>query len=231
MEFISIVGEFVNDIAGKEAVKILNLLKNKENVSEFDLAEDLKLNINQVRNLLYKLNSYNLIYSSRKKDREKGWYIYYWTFNFKHARDLLKSNKEKEIEKLKLELVKERQHRFFTCPNNCIRLELEEALESSYKCNECGSILRQEDSIKRVNEIELRINKLNNELEELSKPLITPKIEEKKQKVKRKRAKKKKVKAKRKIKKIKHKIKKIKRAKKKKVKLGFLKKLKKRFKR
>src|SRR3989344_2462220 len=89
MEFLSIVEEFVSEVAGKESIKILNILKEQNNVSEFDMAEKLKMSINQVRNLLYKLNAHNLVFSTRKKDKDKGLYMYYWTFNFKHARDIL----------------------------------------------------------------------------------------------------------------------------------------------
>jgi len=215
MEFSSIVEEFVSEVAGKDAIKILNILKKQNNVSEFDVAEKLKMSINQIRNLLYKLNSHNLVYSNRKKDREKGWYIYYWTFNFRHAKDLLINIKQNEINHLKDELKKESEHRFFVCPVEGIRVEYEEALENDYKCNECGSVLKQEDSAKRINEIEMRMSKLNSEIQELNKPLtITPEeIEEEKPKRAKKVIKKKlkKIKKKRFIKKIKKPKRKIKR--------------------
>ncbi len=212
MDFLAILEEFVFEVGSKDAVKLLLLLKSRENVSEFDLAEELKLSINQVRNLLYKLNLHNLVYSNRKKDREKGWYIYYWTFNFRHARDLLIARKQEQLQNLKDELEKEKQHRFFVCANDGLRFDLEEALDHNYKCTECGSILKKEDSITKINEIETKIHKLNHDLEELSKPILAlphpiPE-EEVKVKRKKKRVKVKKVKKLRKIKK--HKIKKIK---------------------
>ena len=211
MEFLSIIEEFVLNIGGKDAVKLLSILKDNENVSEFDLAEELKLNINQVRNILYKLNSYNLVYSNRKKDREKGWYIYYWTFNFKHARDILKTNKEKKIQELDIELEKGKQHRFFVCPNGDMRMELEEALENDYKCTECGSILKQEDSTKKIGEISHKITTLQQELEELKKPVKISPIAKEEVKVKRKsRKSKKKTKKKSKAKKKSRKTKKVK---------------------
>ncbi len=216
MDFLFIVDEFVTEIAGKDAVKLFNLLKKYQNISEFTLAEELKMSINQVRNLLYKLNAYNLVFSNRKKDREKGWYIYYWTFNFKHARDLLRNRKEQEIEKLKIELEKQRDHKYYVCPTDGIRYELEDALESNYKCNECGTILRQEDASKKINEIESRINKLTQDLEELNKQmLVMPQpesLEEDKIKKKTRERKKarKKTKAKKKKKKVKAKKKTVK---------------------
>lgn len=212
MDFLSILERFVEQVAGKDAVKLLILMKERENISEFVLAEDLKLNVNQVRNLLYKLNSFNLNYSTRRKDKDKGLYIYYWTFNFKHARDLLIVRKKQELEHLQDELKKENDQRFYVCKNGCTRVELEEAMELGFKCQECGSLLQQGDNTKKVGEINHRIQTLMQELEELKKPVtIVPKPEEeikiKKIKRPRKGKKVKSKKAKKKVKKSKKKVK------------------------
>src|SRR3989344_5464009 len=205
MDFLYILENFVESVAGKEGVKLLHLLKERENISEFILAEDLKININQVRNLLYKLNSFNLVYSNRKKDKEKGLYIYYWTFNFKHARDLLIMRKKRELGHLQEELSKENDQRYYICKNDGTRFEFEEAMEIGFKCPECGSLLHQEDATKKIGEINHRISTLNQELEVLKKPvtiILKPEEEEKEKKIKRKIKKAKKKKA-RKTKKIK----------------------------
>ena len=227
MDFLSILERFIESIAGKDAVKLLYLMKERENISEFILAEDLKLNVNQVRNLLYKMNSYNLNYSTRRKDKDKGLYIYYWTFNFKHARDLLITRKNRELNDLQEQLKKENEQRYYICKNDGIRLELEEAMEQDFKCNECGSLLQQEDGTKKIGELNHRILIINQELEELKKAVtIVPKPEEevkvkkarkarKHKKAKRKKAKK--IKSKKKHKKSKgKKVKKSKKSKKKK---------------
>ena len=209
MDFLSILEKFVEQVAGKDAVKLLILMRERENISEFVLAEDLKLNVNQVRNLLYKLNSFNLTYSTRRKDKDKGLYIYYWTFNFKHARDLLTVRKKQELEHSQDELKKENDQRFYVCKNGCTRVELEEAMELGFKCQECGSLLQQGDNTKKVGEINHRIQTLIQELEELKKPVtIVPKPEEeiKVKKIKKPR-KGKKVKSKKAKKKSKKKIK------------------------
>ncbi len=186
MDFSSILDKFVDEIAGKDGIKLLNLMKEYENISEFNLAEDLKISINQARNLLYKFNSFNLTYSTRKKDRDKGLYIYYWTFNFKHARDLLISRKNQELIRLHDELKKENEQRFYACKNGCTRLELEEAMEQDFKCNECGTLLQQEDSTKKIGEINHKISILNQEIEELKKPITIVLKPEEEVKIKRK---------------------------------------------
>jgi transcription factor E len=213
MDFLAILEKFVEDISGKDAVKLLNLMKEYENLSEFKLAESLKIGINQIRNLLYKLNEFNLVYSIRKKDKDKGLYIYYWTFNFKHARDLLIVRKNRELLHFQDELKKENEQRFYVCKNNCIRLELEEAMEQEFKCNECGSLLHQEDSTKKIGEFNNRISILSQELEELKKPVNIILKSEEEEKIKKKVKKKVKKKIK-KHKKIRKKIKKLKKHKK-----------------
>jgi len=230
MDFLSILERFVEEISGKDSIKLLNLMKEKNNISEFDFSENLKISVNQIRNLLYKLNSHNLVYSTRKKDRDKGLYIYYWSFNFKHAHDLLISRKTQELSNLGEELKKENEQRFYVCQNGCIRLELEEAMENGFKCNECGSVLHQEDSTKKISEINHKMSLLNQELEELKKPfeIIKPKEETKAKKVKKKLIKKAKKTSQKKAKKVKKKlIKKAKKTSQKKAKKGILKKLKK----
>jgi transcription factor E len=73
-----LLSEVVNEIAGKQASDILNLLIGKKDVNEFLIAKKLKLTINQVRNILYKLSNFNLVTFTRKKDKKKGWYTYFW---------------------------------------------------------------------------------------------------------------------------------------------------------
>ena len=53
--------DLVREICGPASIKILKLLEGKENVSEFVLAENLDMNINELRTYLYKLSENNLI--------------------------------------------------------------------------------------------------------------------------------------------------------------------------
>ena len=81
--------EFViSDVAGEDVVPLVQSLKNKKNVSEFKLAENINKEVNVARNMLYRLYDHNLVSFIRRKDKKKGWYIYYWTFNLKKIRTL-----------------------------------------------------------------------------------------------------------------------------------------------
>ena len=78
---INLLKKVVENTAGIDAVKIVDLLFGKKDVNEFLIAKKLNLTINQTRNLLYRLSHLGIINSIRKKDKRKGWYIYFWTFN------------------------------------------------------------------------------------------------------------------------------------------------------
>ena len=81
-----LVEQVVTDVAGEDVIPLIKQLKNKKNVSEFKLAEALELEVNLVRNMLYRLYHANLVSFTRRKDKKKGWYIYYWTFRIKQIK-------------------------------------------------------------------------------------------------------------------------------------------------
>ena len=155
----------IRELAGEEAVPIAKeIIEGKENVSEFKIAEKLSANINQIRNLLYKLQKYNLITSTRKKDKKKGWYIYYWTFNMQHANSLITTLKKGKLDSLKRKLIEEESTEYYTCSRKCGKLELEEAMDQNFKCSDCGLLLNKIDNQKDIKAIQKEITLLEQEL-------------------------------------------------------------------
>lgn len=149
--------EILEEIAGKDSVSLVDYIYSKQNISEFKIADKLKMTVNQVRNILYRLNSYNLVYSTRKKDKKKGWYIYYWTFNSTHASSLIKNLRQKKIEKLKKRIQEESHSSYFVCPNECRRYSYEAALENSFKCIECGELLKEQQAQKEMSTLKKKL--------------------------------------------------------------------------
>ena len=162
-----VVKELITELVGSDAVSLVLLIKDKENVSEFKIAEKLNITINEVRNILYRLNEKDLVSYTRKKDNKKGWYIYFWTFNTNKARNLLVDNKKQRISRLLVTMNQEQNTAFFKCPSNCIRLSNEQALESEFKCPECSKLLEQEDRVKRIESIKNEIKRLEEDINEL----------------------------------------------------------------
>jgi len=152
----------INEIAGELAVPIIDYLKGRKNVSEFIIADKVKLDMQTTRNLLYTLNSYNVATYIRRKDRKKGWYISYWTFNRKRVKDLIEKLRDKKIAKLKERLTKEEDNKgnFFICTGACARLDFEQATEFEFKCPECGNLLHQQDNTRTIEHLKERIQEL-----------------------------------------------------------------------
>ena len=71
--------EILLELTGPDGAPLIQQLQGKQNVSEFELAARTKKDIKLVRRILYALYNHNVIGFIRKKDKQKGWYIYYWT--------------------------------------------------------------------------------------------------------------------------------------------------------
>lgn len=152
----------INEIAGEKAIPIIEYLKNRKNVSEFIIADKAKLDMQTTRNILYTLNSYNVATYIRRKDRKKGWYISYWTFNRKRVRELIEKLRKDKIARLKERLRKEETNmgNFFICSQACARLDFEQATEFGFKCPECGNLLNQQDNSKTIDNLREKIKEL-----------------------------------------------------------------------
>ncbi len=159
-----IIESVVSEVAGEDVIPLVQALKNKKNVSEFKLAESIKEEVNRTRNMLYRLYDANLVSFVRKKDKKKGWYIYYWTFDSKKIKYLLANLKKKRLTKLKDRLDREMESKFYSCPTQCIRLDFDQAMNFEFKCPECGELVEQEDNSEEVKKLEKDIKGLETEL-------------------------------------------------------------------
>lgn len=138
------INAVIKEVAGKEAIELVNYLQKNENVSEFDIAEHLCTELNTTRSLLYKLHKENLVSSIKKRDANSGWYVYFWSFKRSRVNDLIKNIKVKRLEELKNNLSPEEF--YFVCNQNCANLDFENATNLEFKCPECGLIMNQKQN-------------------------------------------------------------------------------------
>lgn len=162
----NLIKQVVADVAGEDVIPLVIAIRDKKNISEFKIAELINEQINITRNKLYRLFDSNLISFVRKKDRKKGWYIYYWTFNEKQVKFLAVKLKRERMERLKDRLTRETGGQFYLCPNKCIRLDFEQSTNFDFKCPECGSLIEQENNAKEIERIKSQINELDKSLHE-----------------------------------------------------------------
>jgi transcription initiation factor TFIIE subunit alpha len=160
-----IIENLLLETVGERVIPVFNIVRDNPNISEFIVAEQLGLDIHEVRQLLYKLHDLDLVTYIRKKDRKKGWYISYWTFHIERVKDLILRLKKRRLDLLHRRLEKEESnHNFFLCKNGCIRLDFEKASEFLFKCPECGELLNPVDNQRTIANIKERIKELEREI-------------------------------------------------------------------
>ncbi|MBT3836097.1 hypothetical protein HN799_03475 [Candidatus Woesearchaeota archaeon] len=161
------IEEILVQIIGSEGLPLIQNLIGQENVSEFDLATKIKYDIKVVRRLLYTLYNHNLVAFTRKKDKQKGWYIYYWTLLPNSIRYSYFKRKKELLERLKERLIEEQQELFFVCPNDCVRLNFDQSMDFEFHCPECGELINQDNGKERILMLEKKIKNLTKEVETL----------------------------------------------------------------
>lgn len=154
---------------GEDVAAIVRELAKKKDYSEFKLAEAVKKEVNETRNLLYKLYSLNLASFVKKKDNKIGWYIHYWTFHEGRVGQFLLSQKEGRLAVLKELVLKEGKSGFYSCPNSCVSVDFDLAFELSFSCPECGGLLSQENNAGKEREWEEEIALLEKDIKILER--------------------------------------------------------------
>lgn len=190
-----ILQELVSSIAGKNTEAVVDILKDKKDINEFKIAEKLGMTINQTRNILYKLYNEGIASFTRKKDKQKGWYICYWTLNTAKALGRFVDIKKREIENLKYQIASRETKHFYSCPTCHIEFNEETALHYDFLCPECGQLLSITLKEKKIEEIKKAVEEAKEQLA-LAEQELAKKAEKEARKVARESVKKAKTKRK-----------------------------------
>ncbi|MEM3863755.1 MAG: transcription factor, partial [Metallosphaera sp.] len=103
------VDQLMKDIArellGDEVIDVLSfLLENRAELTDEDMANKLNVKVNEIRKKLYALSEHGLVSYRRTRDKETGWYVYYWKANIDQINELLLSRKREILNKLRARL-------------------------------------------------------------------------------------------------------------------------------
>lgn len=124
----------ISNKAGPDVLPVFKLLHDNKSITEERIAEELKQEINSTRNLLYKLQNFNIASYTKKRDPINGWYIYYWNYNSNRTKDILNKFKKKNENH---ESIKDG----YMCSNKCMQISQENAIDIGFRCPECGELL------------------------------------------------------------------------------------------
>lgn len=181
---INLLKTLASELTENNVDQIIDLLFNKKHVNEFIIAKKLGMTINQIRNILYKLSAEGLVSFIRKKDKRKGWYIYYWTLDSKKCLQNIETSLEKRITELKRLLKEREQKRFYSCKTCNIEVSEEQALEHNFACEECAGVYELSQNDKDIKELLAKIAKSERELKVIKEELGTITEQEGKDKAK-----------------------------------------------
>ncbi len=144
------VADLLKQYVGEEVAELIRELAKKKDYSEFKLAEAVGREVNETRNLLYKLYNSSLASFIKKKDNKIGWYIHYWTFHEDKVGAFLLNEKRGRLELLREFISKETKSSPFSCANACVGIDFDKAFDLSFRCPECGELLNQENNSGKV---------------------------------------------------------------------------------
>ncbi|MCI2415596.1 MAG: transcription factor E [Candidatus Aramenus sp.] len=162
-----LIVNLAKELLGEEVLDVLQFLLNKKiEITDDEIANELGVKVNEVRKKLYALADQGLVSYRRSRDKETGWYVYYWKVNRDQINDILLSRKREILTKLKTRLEYEQNNDFYICPEDKTKYTFEEAFENEFRCPRCGSQLEYYDSKKvrevlerKIKELEEQINK------------------------------------------------------------------------
>jgi transcription factor E len=161
---VKLLHNLVEEMAGLDTGRIVDILFNKKDVNEFLIAKKMELTINQVRNILYKLSAEGLVSFIRKKDKRKGWYIYYWTLNSEKCLVKLEQSLLRKIEGLQGVLGSRETKRFYICNSCDIEVGEEKALEHGFSCEECAEIYELSDNSGPIRDTKAKMTRTEKDL-------------------------------------------------------------------
>ena len=184
--------EVVVTVVGKQAEEIIDLLDAQKYINEFIIAKKLGITINQTRNILYKISDQGLVSFTRKKDKKKGWYTYFWRLEPIKCLEFLREVLIKKLSNLENQINSRETKEFYICKRCDIELSAENSLLHNFICPECGEIFTLKDNTPVLEELKKNHDKNQKELLLVEQEIIKEKQQIEKEKNKEiKKAKKK----------------------------------------
>jgi ATP-dependent helicase YprA (DUF1998 family) len=117
------------------------------------------------------LSADNLVSFIRKKDKRKGWYIYYWTLNTEKCLMKLEDSLKAKIKNFEGVLESRETRRFYICKCCDIEVSEEKALEHGFSCEECADIYELSDNCRPIREAKTWITRTKKNLALIDKEL------------------------------------------------------------
>ncbi|WEL17469.1 MULTISPECIES: transcription factor E [unclassified Halorhabdus] len=158
-----VIQKYLHELVGPTGMPVAAAPPDGE-VTDEELAEELGLELNDVRRALFILYENDLASYRRLRDEDSGWLTYLWTFEYDNIPEQLESEMHDLFEGLEERREYELDHEFYLCENCGIRFEFADAMDYSFECPDCGSSLEAMENTALIDAMNERIDELESEL-------------------------------------------------------------------
>ena len=178
LEHKEIIDEEIVNILNEEIEKLQEALKEEEEKSQEALKEEeeksqealkeekmaSRIALKEVRKSLYKLSERSLARYRRVRDKETGYFVYYWSPIFERVHDLIIYRRKRSVKKLRQRLDYEQRNLLYVCDEGHTPVTFSDAFELGFICSTCGKELSQKDNANTIQFLEQKIKELDAEL-------------------------------------------------------------------
>ena len=158
-----VIIKYLHELVGPTGMPVAAAPPEGE-VTDEELAQDLNLELNDVRRALFILYENDLASYRRLRDEDSGWLTYLWTFEYDKIPDNLEEEMHRLLSALQEREEYERMHEFYLCEVCSIRFEFGEAMDFGFECPECGSPVEAMENERLLAAMNTRIGELEDEL-------------------------------------------------------------------
>jgi transcription initiation factor TFIIE subunit alpha len=158
-----VIQKYLHELVGPKGMPVAAAPPDGE-VTDEELAEELGLELNDVRRALFILYENDLASYRRLRDEDSGWLTYLWTFHYENIPEQLQEEMYRLLDALEEREEYEHDHEFYLCETCGIRFEFGEAMDFGFECPDCGSQLEGMENSMLVDAMEERIEALRDEL-------------------------------------------------------------------
>ena len=158
-----VIQKYLHELVGPTGMPVAAAPPEGE-VTDEELAQELNLELNDVRRALFILYENDLASYRRLRDEDSGWLTYLWTFEYETIPHNLEEEMYRLLDAMEHREEYERLHEFYLCEICSIRFEFGEAMDFGFECPECGSPLESMENERLVESMNRRIDALREEL-------------------------------------------------------------------
>jgi transcription initiation factor TFIIE subunit alpha len=158
-----VIQKYLHELVGPTGMPVAASPPDGE-VTDEELAEEIGLELNDVRRALFILYENDLATYRRLRDEDSGWLTYLWTFEYDDIPERLEEEMHRLLEALQQRRDYEKDHEFYLCETDSIRFEFGEAMDFGFQCPNCGGELVSMGNDRLVDAIDMRIDSLQDEL-------------------------------------------------------------------